>query len=435
LPIRVIDFMSLTQTLQFDEVVSALKLTEVEHLKHNDLRSLSGGEFQRVLMARAIAKKPDLLVLDEPVQGVDFTGEIALYELIKKISDELNCGILLISHDLNVVMSKTDYVVCLNGHVCCSGTPMNVANNKNYKELFGDQASTLLSVYEHKHDHTHATDGSIKEKKTLIMLDDFFIRALIAGIGIALVAGPLGCFVIWRRLSFFGDTLSHSALLGVTLALSFDINIALSVFFVSSAVALVLLKLQKTTNLPGDALLGLLAHSSLAVGLVVISFLSFIRFDIMGLLFGDILAVAPNDIFIIWIGGVLILLVLKIIWKPLFASTVNYELAEAEGMNPARVNAIFTILMAAIIAISIKMVGLLLITGMLIIPAAMARNLSNNPVQMVVYSVIGGLLSVIVGLFASLELNSPSGPSIITAALVLFILSLTKINKFTRLKN
>ena len=267
------------------------------------------------------------------------------------------------------------------------------------------------------------------------MLDDFFIRALIAGIGIALVAGPLGCFVIWRRLSFFGDTLSHSALLGVTLALSFDINIALSVFFVSSAVALILLKLQKTTNLPGDALLGLLAHSSLAVGLVVISFLSFIRFDIMGLLFGDILAVAPNDIFIIWIGGVLILLVLKIIWKPLFASTVNYELAEAEGMNPARVNAIFTILMAAIIAISIKMVGLLLITGMLIIPAAMARNLSNNPVQMVVYSVIGGLLSVIVGLFASLELNSPSGPSIITTALVLFILSLIKINKFTRLKN
>ena len=164
LPIRVIDFMSLTQTLQFDEVVSALKLTEVEHLKHNDLRSLSGGEFQRVLMARAIAKKPDLLVLDEPVQGVDFTGEIALYELIKKISDELNCGILLISHDLNVVMSKTDYVVCLNGHVCCSGTPLNVANNKNYKELFGDQASTLLSVYEHKHDHTHSTDGSIKKR-------------------------------------------------------------------------------------------------------------------------------------------------------------------------------------------------------------------------------------------------------------------------------
>ena len=267
------------------------------------------------------------------------------------------------------------------------------------------------------------------------MLDDFFIRALVAGIGVAIVTGPLGCFVIWRRLSYFGDTLAHSALLGVTLAYTMEFNIALSVFIISSLIALILIQLQKKTNLPGDALLGLLAHSSLAIGLVVIGFLTFIRFDIMGLLFGDILAVTVDDLLIIWIGGPLILLILKIIWKPLFASTVNYELAEAEGLNPDRAKAIFTILIAGIIAISIKMVGLLLITGMLIIPAAMARNLSNNPVQMVVYSVIGGLLSVIVGLFASLELNSPSGPSIITAALVLFILSLTKINKFTRLKN
>ena len=267
------------------------------------------------------------------------------------------------------------------------------------------------------------------------MFDDFFIRALIAGLGVALVTGPLGCFVIWRRLSFFGDTLSHSALLGVTLAVSFDINIAFSVFIISSAVALILLKLQKTTNLPGDALLGLLAHSSLAVGLVAIGFLSFIRFDIMGLLFGDILAVTKNDLIIIWVGGALILFVLKLIWKPLFASTVNYELAEAEGMRPERVNAIFTILMAAIIAISIKMIGLLLITGMLIIPAAMARNISNNPKQMVLFSIIGGLLSVVIGLFGSLEINSPSGPSIITAGLILFILSLIKIKRLSQLNN
>ena len=267
------------------------------------------------------------------------------------------------------------------------------------------------------------------------MFDDFFIRALIAGLGVALVTGPLGCFVIWRRLSFFGDTLSHSALLGVTLAVSFDINIAFSVFIISSAVALILLKLQKTTNLPGDALLGLLAHSSLAVGLVVIGFLSFIRFDIMGLLFGDILAVTENDLIIIWVGGAIILFVLKLIWKPLFASTVNYELADAEGMKPERVNAIFTILMAAIIAISIKMIGLLLITGMLIIPAAMARNISNNPKQMVLFSIIGGLLSVIIGLFGSLEINTPSGPSIITAGLILFILSLIKIKRLSQLNN
>ena len=267
------------------------------------------------------------------------------------------------------------------------------------------------------------------------MFDDFFIRALVAGLGVALVTGPLGCFIIWRRLSFFGDTLAHSALLGVTLAFSFDINIAFSVFIISSAIALILLKLQKTTNLPGDALLGLLAHSSLAVGLVVIGFLSFIRFDIMGLLFGDILAVTENDLIIIWVGGALILFVLKLIWKPLFASTVNYELAEAEGMKPERVNAIFTILMAAIIAISIKMVGLLLITGMLIIPAAMARNISNNPKQMVLFSVVGGLLSVVMGLFGSLQINTPSGPSIITAGLILFILSLIKIKRLSQLNN
>ena len=175
------------------------------------------------------------------------------------------------------------------------------------------------------------------------MFDDFFIRALFAGIGVAFVTGPLGCFVIWRRLSYFGDTLAHSALLGVTIAYSLEFNIAFSVFITSSLIALILVQLQNKTNLPGDALLGLLAHSSLAVGLVVIGFLTFIRFDIMGLLFGDILAVTVNDIYIIWFGGALILLILKLIWKPLFASTVNYELAEAEGLSPARAKAIFTI--------------------------------------------------------------------------------------------
>ena len=144
------------------------------------------------------------------------------------------------------------------------------------------------------------------------MLDDFFIRALIAGLGIAIVTGPLGCFVIWRRLSYFGDTLAHSALLGVTLAYTFEFNIAISVFIISSLIALILIDLQKRTNLPGDALLGLLAHSSLAVGLVVIGFLTFIRFDIMGLLFGDILAVTVDDLLIIWIGGPLILSLIHI---------------------------------------------------------------------------------------------------------------------------
>lgn len=261
------------------------------------------------------------------------------------------------------------------------------------------------------------------------MLDDFLIRALIAGIGIALVAGPLGCFVVWRRLSFFGDTLAHSALLGVLLSISFEINISITIFVVSSLVALLLLKLEKTTYLAGDSLLGLISHSSLAIGLLILGFLSFIRFDIMGILFGDILSVNTNDLLVIWIGGALILFVLWFIWKPLFASTVNYDLAEAEGMKPERVNAIFTILLAALIAISIKMVGILLITGLLIIPTAMARNLSNNPRQMVILSIVGGLLSVFIGLYASFEINTSSGPSIVSVALILFILSLTRIEK------
>ena len=163
LPLRVKDFMLLTDNLKDDALDEALTLTGVKHLRDNNLGNLSGGEFQRVLLARAISKKPELLVLDEPVQGVDFTGEIALYELIKKISEKLNCGILLISHDLHTVMTATDHVVCLNGHVCCSGSPKDVARNNEYKALFGEQASQTLSVYEHKHDHEHSNDGEIKK--------------------------------------------------------------------------------------------------------------------------------------------------------------------------------------------------------------------------------------------------------------------------------
>ena len=163
LPLRVYDFMLLTENIKDEAIDEALTLTGVIHLKNKNLGNLSGGEFQRVLIARAISKKPELLVLDEPVQGVDYTGEIALYELIKRISDTLNCGILLISHDLHTVMTATDHVVCLNGHVCCSGSPMDVSKNNEYKTLFGEQASQILSVYEHKHDHVHLDKGEIKK--------------------------------------------------------------------------------------------------------------------------------------------------------------------------------------------------------------------------------------------------------------------------------
>ena len=161
LPLTVERFMSITARLSSSAIDENLKRTSVHHLKKSQLRSLSGGELQRVLLARAIARKPELLVLDEPVQGVDFAGEISLYDLISEIRDELQCGILMISHDLHVVMAATDRVICLNGHVCCQGTPDAVAESLEYKHLFGERAVGSLAVYQHQHDHQHLADGTV----------------------------------------------------------------------------------------------------------------------------------------------------------------------------------------------------------------------------------------------------------------------------------
>lgn len=261
------------------------------------------------------------------------------------------------------------------------------------------------------------------------MFDDFIIRAFAAGIGLALITGPLGCFIIWRRLSYFGDTIAHSALLGVVIAYAMNFNLIIAVFAVSCFIALSLLFLQKRTNLPDDALLGLLAHSVLAIGLVLLGILSFIRIDLMGLLFGDILSVNITDVLFVWIGGSIVLMVLILIWRPLFAATVNLELAKAEGLNADLANAIFTILIASVIAISIKIVGILLITGLLIIPAAASRNLSSTPIQMAIISSVIGLVSVVLGLQTSMIWNSPTGPTILAIALGVFILTLIPLKK------
>ncbi len=161
MPLRVLDFMQLTGRPATTVVDAALSRVGVAGLKLRDMRTLSGGEQQRVMLARAIARKPQLLVLDEPLQGVDFAGEIALYDVIKSFRDETGCGILLISHDLHMVMAATDQVICLNGHVCCHGTPASVANNAEYIRLFGERAATL-ALYQHDHDHTHLADGRVK---------------------------------------------------------------------------------------------------------------------------------------------------------------------------------------------------------------------------------------------------------------------------------
>lgn len=264
------------------------------------------------------------------------------------------------------------------------------------------------------------------------MLDDFFIRALLAGIGVALVAGPLGCFIVWRRLSYFGDTLSHAALLGVALAILFETNITIAVFVVSAFVSISLTLLQRGGTLPADAILGLLSHSALALGLVVLAFMTWVRMDLMGFLFGDILAVSKPDLLVIWIGGAAVLAVLALIWKPLFAATVSRELAEAEGMHPDRANIVFMLLMAAVIAIAMKIVGVLLITAMLIIPAATARRFATGPEQMAILAAIIGAAAVVGGLFGSLEWDTPSGPSIVVASLALFLLSLVRLRNPAR---
>lgn len=257
------------------------------------------------------------------------------------------------------------------------------------------------------------------------MFDDFFIRAMLAGVGVAVVAGPLGCFIVWRRLAYFGDTLSHAALLGVALAFLLEINFTVAVFLVSAVVSLALLFLQRKATVSSDSLLGLLAHSALALGLVVLAFLTWVRVDLMGFLFGDILAVSVMDILVIYLGGAAVLSVLVWIWTPLFAATVNWELAEAEGMKPDRANIVLMLLMATVIAIAMKIVGVLLITAMLIIPAATARRFAAGPEQMAVVAAIAGAAAVVGGLFGSLEWDTPSGPTIVVAALFLFILSLT----------
>ena len=163
MPLTVDRLMTLTGRFSRDEIEAALAATGVAHLRKAEVQHLSGGEFQRTLMARAMIRKPDLLVLDEPVQGVDYSGEMAIYDLIGKIRDETGCGILLISHDLHVVMAATDTVICLNGHICCRGTPDLVAQSPEYLSLFGARAASALAVYQHHHDHTHLPDGRVLE--------------------------------------------------------------------------------------------------------------------------------------------------------------------------------------------------------------------------------------------------------------------------------
>lgn len=255
-------------------------------------------------------------------------------------------------------------------------------------------------------------------------VDDFLIRALAGGLGVAAVAGPFGCFIVWRRMAFFGGALAHAALLGVALGLVLGLNTGVGILLTAVVAALLLAGLERQRLLPSDTLLGIVAHATLATGLVLLAFMDTLRVDLMSYLFGDILAVGAADLAVIYGGGIFALATLAVLWRPLLSATVHEDLARVEGVNVAAVTVAFMVLIAIVIAVALKVVGILLVVSLLVIPAAAARRLARTPEQMAVLAALAGCLAVAGGLGASLAWDTPSGPSIVVAATLLFLLSL-----------
>jgi zinc transport system permease protein len=254
------------------------------------------------------------------------------------------------------------------------------------------------------------------------MIDDFLLRAGLAGIGLSLATGPLGSFVVWRRMAYFGDATAHAAILGVALALAFDLPVGLGTL----AVALIMAVTVSTLAARGwamDTTLGVLAHSALALGLVAVSFVHGARTDLNGYLFGDILAVTRSDLWFIWGGAVLVLGLIVWRWQALLTSTLNADLAYASGINPERERLILTLALAVVVAVALKVVGALLIAAMLIIPAASARALSRTPEAMAALAVVFGAVASLLGLMLSLWQDTPAGPSVVAAAAAIFATS------------
>ena len=258
-----------------------------------------------------------------------------------------------------------------------------------------------------------------------MILSDFMLRATIAGLGVALIAAPLGCFVVWRRMAYFGEATAHAALLGIALSLALELPI-----FAGTLVAALLMAWGVTQlsgrELASDTLLGVTAHAGLALGLVVASFLTGVRIDLMAYLFGDILAVTLSDLYIIWFGVIIGLALIYWRWSPMLISTLNEELAYSNDINPKREKLFLTLALAVTVAVSIKVVGLLLISALLIIPAAAARNISQTPETMVITTAIIGVISAVSGLQFSYFFNSPPGPSIVCVSLVCFLILSSK---------
>ena len=255
-------------------------------------------------------------------------------------------------------------------------------------------------------------------------MDDFFVRAIAGGVGVALACGPLGCFVVWRRMAYFGATLAHSALLGVALGFLLGINLTVGILVTCIAMAALLATLDRQRALATDTLLGVLAHVALAAGLVVVAFMERLRVDLMSYLFGDVLAINVRDLWVIYAIALLTLATLTILWRPLLSITVNEDLAAVEGVKVAPVRLAYILLLAAVVAVGMKIVGMLLIISLLIVPAAAARRLVRSPESMAVGAAVVGVVSVLLGLSASLQWDLPSGPMIVLVAAAFFAIAL-----------
>jgi len=261
-----------------------------------------------------------------------------------------------------------------------------------------------------------------------MIIDDFIVRALIAGMLVVLVSGPLGCVVVWRRMAYFGEALAHSALLGTSLAIMFEINPLFGVVLIGIVLSYLLIRLQAKKDLSSDAILGILSHGALAAGLVMLAIMQSNgqRIDLMAYLFGDILSVSWA--YLIWLSAicVLVLAIMAWLWQSILAVAVHEELARSEGVNVDRVRLIFMLLMAVVVAVAMKIVGIILITALLIVPAATARRYASSPEAMAIAAMVFGLLAVLVGVFASMQWDTPAGPSIVLASVILFFVSRLK---------
>jgi zinc transport system permease protein len=261
-----------------------------------------------------------------------------------------------------------------------------------------------------------------------MIIDDFIWRALLAGLLVVLISGPLGCVVVWRRMAYFGDTLAHAALLGAALALSFEFSTLYGVLLVGLLISFLMIGLQRKKDVSSDALLGIMAHGTLAIGLVLLALMQNrgMRVDLMAYLFGDILAVSWNDI--AWMLAVVIVVAIGLwrLWRPLLSIAIHEELARSEGIRVDWVSLQFMLLIALLIAMAMKLVGILLITALLIIPAATARRFASSPESMALVAVALGVLSLLLGIGSSMTWDSPAGPSVVVAAILLFFLSRLK---------